>query len=218
MLPPTWRTPRRRSAIVMRRTCAVPVLPASLMFGRGRRARVAVPWPLTTSSIPWRTIASIRGSIPSGAAGATFAASSLGWVFSPAASRAVRSSISARRPDSTVSACHCCSPKAAPATTRARPATTTGMRDVAAGARASFRPRGAARRGDAPRCARLLFVKTRAWTYPVSTRTAASFDRRNGRVADSEASPTATVRWRGAASCPKPCPCYCALSPRSGAA
>ena len=63
---------------------------------------------------------------------------------SAAASRAVRSSISARRPDSTVSACHFCSPKAAPATTRARPATNTGMRDVAAGARASFRPRGAA--------------------------------------------------------------------------
>ncbi len=37
-------------------TCAVPVLPAISMSGIGRRARPAVPGPLTTSFIAWRMI------------------------------------------------------------------------------------------------------------------------------------------------------------------
>ena len=46
-----WEEGRVREA---RLTCAVPVFPAILMSGKGRRPRPAVPGPLTTSLIAWR--------------------------------------------------------------------------------------------------------------------------------------------------------------------
>ncbi len=55
------RTPRLRSAMVMRRTCAVPVFPASNTPGRPRRALPAVPPPLTTALIAAWTKARCSG-------------------------------------------------------------------------------------------------------------------------------------------------------------